>query len=379
MKFSSRPAASLLWKILAVNVLVIGLVMAVVWVAVDYLAAGYFSVLMKKYGISPTSSHQMFLDSVHHYLLWGSLGAFVLAVALSFFLTRRTLRPLVQMTDLTHQIASGDYSSRVPINSHDEVGRLAEAFNLMVESLQRIEGLRRSLMIDLAHELRTPFTNMQGYLEALVDGVLPPSPENFRILLEETTRLVVLAEDVLRLARSDNARSDLHLSDLKLSEALVKSYRPLAPGFRQKDIKVKARFPKNADLVRADQDKLFQVYGNLLQNALDYTNRGGRVRIRAEREGDAVRMSFSNSGAEISLEDVPFIFERFYRGEKSRSREHGGAGLGLAIVKELVEAHGGRVGAGLEDGLTTIWFSLPVAGPEAESSVLAPATGSSAL
>lgn len=350
---------SLLWKLLGINCLIIGFVIIIVWLAVDFLSAEYFVSLMKDYNISPVSSHRMFVESVHRYLIWASLAAVVLAVTLSFILTRRVLVPLTQMADVTVRIAAGDYSSRVPLRSHDEVGRLAEAFNHMAESLQSVENLRKDLMINVAHELRTPLTNVQGYLEALLDGVVPPSRETYEMLLEETLRLADLVEGILRLSRADAARLDLHKEDVRVEEIVDHVLEAFRARFEARRITVETRCEEKTVLIRADTRKLLQVINNLVENAVQYTNQGGLLRIVIERTEGALKIIFANSGGNLSEQDLPFIFERFYRGEKSRSREHGGAGIGLAIVKELIEAHNGSVGAELADGETRVWFSLP--------------------
>jgi len=350
---------SLLWKLLGINILAIGFVIILMWLAIDYLAADYFMVLMKKYKISPTETHQMFLDAVHRYLIWASLGALVLALTLSFLLMKRVLGPLTRMTDITRKIASGDYSDTVPITSRDEVGALAMAFNRMAESLQKIEQLRKTMMIDVAHELRTPLTNIQGYLEALTDGVVTPSRETLELLQEETLRLVHLVEDILRLAKADAAKATLHKTEVRLLDVIGHVLDSFRAQFSEKRIGVETRFINGADQLRADPDKLAQVIGNLLQNALQYTLSGGRVRISTERMPGEIKVVFANTGGEIAEKDLPYIFERFYRGEKSRSRDHGGPGIGLAIVKELVEAHGGKVGAEVSSGEVRVWFTLP--------------------
>lgn len=349
----------LLWKLLGIHVLVIGMVILVVWLAIDYLAADYFMTLMKDYNISPTAIHQMFLAAAHRYLLWATLGTLILAAALSLLLTRRVLRPLSQMIGTAGKIAAGDYTDRVQALSADEIGRLAEAFNRMAESLQRIEQLRKKMVIDVAHELRTPLTNMRGYLEALRDGVIAPSRETFESLHEETLRLVKLVEDLLRLARADSARATLRLQEISLQKLAAQSLGLFRSQLEAKGIVAATEFDPAADRVEADPDKLAQAIGNLLQNACQYTSDGGRVRIVAQRFGKSVRLTFANTGEGIAPADLPFIFERFYRGEKSRSREHGGAGIGLAIVRELIEAHGGEVGAESSDSETRIWFTLP--------------------
>ena len=350
---------TLLWKLLGINILVIGSVIVIVWMAIDYLAAGYFMTLMEKYNISPIASNRMFVSAVHRYLIWASLAALLLAVVLSFLLMRKVLRPLRQMTIIAQKISTGDYSGQVPLASADEVGQLAASFNRMAESLRRIEGLRKTLMIDVAHELRTPMTNIRGYLEALVDGVAPPTKETFQLLQEETMRLILLVEDVLKLAKADAARSNLQKAEIRIKDLILQEIDIFRPQFESKKIRIETQFDKGADRLLVDPDKITQVVTNLLQNACQYTPTRGSFRIYTEQSSGEMRIVFANSGGEISQKDLPFIFERFYRGEKSRSREHGGAGIGLAIVKELIEAHDGHVGAEISEDETRIWFALP--------------------
>ncbi len=351
---------TLLWKLLGTNILVISSVIVIVWMAIDTLAASYFMALMEKYSISPTSSHQMFVSAVHRYLIWASLAALFLAVVLSFLLMRKVLRPLRQMTMITQKISMGDYSGQVPLVSKDEVGQLAASFNRMAESLRRIEGLRKTLMIDVAHELRTPLTNIRGYLEGLTDGVVAPTKETFDQLQEETMRLIHLVEDVLQLAKADAARTDLHKTEIRMKDLILQELEIFRSRFDSKKIRTETQFGKDGDRVLADPDKMTQAVTNLLQNAYQYTPTGGWVRIYTQQASGELKTVFANTGGELSQEDLPFIFERFYRGEKSRSREHGGAGIGLAIVKELIEAHDGHVGAEISDREIRVWFSLPV-------------------
>lgn len=352
---------SLLWKLLGVNLLVIVFVISVVWLAIDYLAAGYFMVLMEKYHISPLASQNMFVGAVHRYLIWASAAAFVLALALSSVMMRRLLRPLREMTGTAQRIAEGDYTGEVPVVSDDEVGRLSEAFNRMSAGLRRTEELRKRMVIDVAHELRTPLTNIRGYLEALVDDVLVPTRETFQSLQEETARLTSLVEDIMRLARADAARADLHKVEIEAGGALVQMVGGYRRQFEARHITVKVELKGTDVRLPADPEKFSQIVSNLLQNASRYTPEGGALAISIDRTQDEALFIFSNTGGELEDRDLPFIFERFYRGEKSRSREYGGAGIGLAIVKELVEAHGGRVGAELAGGDVRIRFSMPVA------------------
>ena len=350
----------LILKLLAINLVVIGFVIVVVWLSIDTLAAGYFVTLMEKYNVSPGPAHEMFVAAVHRYLLWACAAAIILAVGLSYLMMRRILAPLSRMNVISRDIAAGNFAVRAPVSTKDEVGQLARAFNSMAESLEKIENLRRSLMIDVAHELRTPLTNIRGYLEALNDGVLSPNTETFSMLLDETLRLAQLAEDVLQLAKADAALDSLQLESIDLEAEVRSVFEKFSHRFAQKSIAVDIHAPDRPVMVTADRDRIARVLRNLTDNAACYTPQNGKVDIRIKTGPQKVRIDFTNSASELVPEDLPYIFERFYRGEKSRSRQHGGAGIGLAIVKELVEAHGGTVAAELIDGQIQIGFALPL-------------------
>lgn len=356
MKVKNR----LIWKLLLINIVpVIGVIILVIWLAIDKLAAGYFMALMNKYDVSPTDIHQMFLTAVHHYLIWASILALFLAFVLSYLLTRHVLRPLSQMVAITRQVATGNYSTRVDVVSQDEVGELGTAFNRMADSLERVENLRKNMVSDVAHDLRTPLTNLRGYLEALNDGVIPPSQETFHMLQEEILHLVHLVENLQQLAKADAAKAYINKKAFNLLEAVNQMLDLYRLNFQAKDIAVETVFSDNLKSVSADRDKMLQVLRNLLENALKFTGDGGKITIAVEAVPEGVKVLFANSGQTISSEDLPYIFERFYKADPSRSVERGGAGIGLSIVKELVEAHGGRVGAESEGGHNRIWFILP--------------------
>ncbi len=349
----------LLWKLLLVNLPVIAVIIGVVWLAIDQLAADYFMVLMDKYMVSPTETHRMFLAAIHHYLLWASLAALLLAAVLSTLLTRRVLRPLSAMAAASRQIAAGNFAVRVEASAGDEIGELGNAFNRMADSLEKLERLRKTMVADVAHELRTPLTNLRGYLEGLADGVVPPEKTTFEMLQTEILRLVHLVEDLGQLARAEAARAYLEKQRLDLPDIVGEMLALYRPAFESRQLQVETNFAPEAETVRADRDKLLQAVRNLVENACKYTPAGGWLKISAERTPAGVRVDFANSGPGIPAADLPFIFERFYRADRSRSREAGGAGLGLAIVKELIEAHGGSVGAQSEGGETQVWFILP--------------------
>ncbi len=352
----------LLWKLLLNIIPVIFLTILVVWLAIDHLAAAYFMRLMENYSIEPLDSHRMFIEAVHRYLLWAALAALALALTLSYLMTKRVLRPLSQMTRISRELAAGDFSNRVEVVSSDEVGQLGIAFNSMADSLEKLEGLRKSMVSDIAHELRTPLTNLRGYFEGLSDTVLPPSVDTFRMLEQETLRLVDLVDDLQQLSKAESAEAFLQRRQFQVA-AMIAQLLPLFQlRFQAKQIGVDVQVPDALTLV-ADFDKILQALRNLLENALRYSPEGGRVSISGRQLTDMVEISVTNSGEGIAAADLPYIFERFFRADRSRSREHGGAGIGLAIVKQLVVAHGGQVGAESRPGLTRIWLRMPASPP----------------
>lgn len=350
----------LLWKLLIGHIVPVFTVIAVmVWRAIDRRAAEYYKVLTAQYHVAPVESHRLFLDAIHHDLIWGTVAALALTLLLSYLLTRWVLRPLLQITAITKQVADGNYSERVKVASRYEVGQLADAFNHMAENLEKIEALRKNMVADIAHELRTPLTNLRGYLEGLSDSVINPTRETFQMLEQEVLRLVHLVEDLQQLARADAARSFLDRQEISLHELLGQIMELYRPNFQDKEIEVEWQLHDGTDLLTADPDKLLQAIRNLADNAWKYTPKGGRVIVSTVRNADGIKTVFANSGALIAEKDIPFLFERFFRADRSRSRDAGGAGIGLAIVKELIEAHGGTVGAESDAEGTKVWFFLP--------------------
>ena len=349
----------LLWKLLAINAPVILTTIVVIWIAIDFLAADYFSVLMEQYKISPSETHEMFLNAVHRYLITASIIAIALAILLSFLLTRMVLRPLAAMAEVTRKIEAGDYSARVTVLTKDEIGELGQAVNRMADSLDDIDRSRRTMVADFSHELRTPLTNIRGYLEAFADGVIAPSKETFTMLQQEILRLVRLVDDLQQLTKAESARAFLRRETLNLPNLVQQVLEFYRYQLEAKEIAVETHFTADTPTVSGDRDRLLQVLRNLTENACHYTPAGETLAVAAEATNGAVTLSFTNTGVEIDETSRADIFERFVRGDKSRSRDSGGAGIGLSIVKELVEAHGGQVGADSGEQRTRVWIRLP--------------------
>ena len=338
--------------------MVAGIAIAVIAIGVLVVAQSTFERLMVEAGAPASVAHDMFDHAVTTVFLIAVVIAVGVSIALAALLASRLARPLRQMARAAERIAGGDYEARVSRTGPSELASLADSFNRMASSLAEHERERRDFIANAAHELRTPLTNLQGYLEALRDGVIAPTPEQFGSLQEEAQRLVRLSRSLDALA--DNERGDRVVADFDLAQAVRSAYEVARPGFEAKDIAVEMAIPERL-VARAEPDGVAQVLANLLQNASRYTPHGGSASIRASSSREHAVVSISNSGDGIPSDDLPHVFERFYRVEKSRDAARGGAGIGLAIVKQVIEAAGGKVGAESSEHNTRFWFSLPTA------------------
>jgi len=344
---------------IALGALVVaGCAIAIVTTGVLVAGGAAFEQLMHEHGESVVTARDMFDESVGGALTAAVLGAAVASVGLAVVLARWLAAPLLSMDGAARRVAEGDLGVRVPTEGPGEIVSLAKSFNQMTERLAQHARERADFIANAAHELRTPLTNLQGYLEALRDGVVPPSRESFASLHEEVDRLVRLARSLDDLAGGDLDWGPPRLDDLDVYGAVAMSVDLAAPALERRGIALEVRVPVGLR-ARANPDHLAQVLANLLQNAVRYTPDGGIVAITAERRDRDIVVAVTNTGDGIPPPDLPRVFERFYRVEKSRDRSRGGAGIGLAIVKQLVELGGGSVGAESAAGLTRFWFSLP--------------------
>jgi signal transduction histidine kinase len=300
----------------------------------------------------------MFNHSIVPVFIAAAAIAAVVSLILASLLAIRLAGPLDDIARAARRVAGGEYQARAQRSGPDELTSLADSFNQMAESLEQQERTRREFIVNAAHELSTPLTNLQGYLEALRDGVIPPSSDQFQSLHEEVDRLVRLSQSLNTLAQDNGASGERALETIDLVPAVRSAVELTRSSFNGKSIRVQLNLPERLS-ARAEPDQLAQVLANLLQNASRYTPDGGLVTVAAEARRSEVLVSVTNTGNAIPQQDLPHLFERFYRVEKSRDRAHGGAGIGLAIVKQLVEATGGRVGAESHAGITRFWFSLP--------------------
>ncbi len=295
------------------------------------------------------------------YVFTGLLGV-VLAFILSYYLSSRISKPLAQLTDATRGVAAGDYGRGVDVRGGREVEELAEAFNTLSESLARNESLRKKMVTDISHELRSPLAVQRGHLEALEDGVIELSPEVLSVLMENNELLSRLVEDLRQLALVDAGQLELDLMPLDMGETLRTAAAVFEREAAAKGVEVEVEVEPGLPHALADQGRIHQVLHNLFSNALRYNPQGGRIKASACRREGVVMVSVEDNGPGIEPGELPYVFDRFYRTDRSRTRETGGSGLGLSIAKGLVEAQGGRIWVESEPGKgTAIRFTVPTA------------------
>ncbi|HEY8237893.1 MAG TPA: HAMP domain-containing sensor histidine kinase [Candidatus Limnocylindrales bacterium] len=343
-------------RIVLAALVVVSIALAIMAIGVMRVGSETFMELMHALGAPTDEAASMFQHSVTEILAVAAVVAAIAALGVGMWLARRIARPIERLAEAAQRTAEGDLRATAPVEGPAEVRALANAFNVMVDRLAEQDAVRREFVVNASHELRTPLTNLQGYLEALRDGVLPPDPQTFDSLREEVDRLTRLASSLDLLAGADDERP--MPVDVDLGALVRASLELTAPSFARRSIAVDSSIAPGI-VVHARGDELAQVVSNLLQNALRYTPSGGEVRVTLATDAGHAQVRVSNSGSEIPAEDLPRVWERFFRVERSRDRASGGAGIGLAIVKRLIEEAGGRVGASSEAGVTTFWFSLP--------------------
>jgi signal transduction histidine kinase len=328
-------------------------------ITVDGQTVGWILSIRMEFGRGP--SEALFLNRINQALIFSAIGALFVALVLGIFLARTLTRPLRELTAATRAVAEGDLGLTVPVRSKDELGELTASFNRMSEELNRSTSIRRQMTADIAHELRTPISIILGHADAVHDRVLPPTQETFDVIRDEACRLERLVEDLRTLSMADAGELALTrrpISPNSLLDDAAAAYHPLA---LEKEIKVHREIAPDLPDVYVDPDRMAQVLGNLLSNALGYTHKGGSVTLAASLLEHEVEIRVQDTGPGIGAEDIQHVFDRFYRADKSRQRDSGGLGLGLAIAKSIVENHGGRIWAeSSEDSGTTFIITLPI-------------------
>lgn len=294
-----------------------------------------------------------FLERSNRTLLYGALIGAGIALVLGIILSNTLTRPIRELTRATHAVSEGNLSQQVPVRSNDELGELAQAFNKMSSELSRSVNARRQMTADIAHELRTPLSLILGHAEAVHDGVLPASRENFEIIREEAARLEHLVNDLRILSLADAGELSMSLQRVEPERLLQEVAALYQYQTRQKNITLAMDITSPLPTLEVDPGRMTQVLTNILDNALRHTPEGGRIMLSAREVDRHVELAIEDSGPGLKREELDRIFDRFYRADPSRQRGSdvsGGSGLGLAIARSIVQAHGGQISAESEVG-----------------------------
>ena len=303
---------------------------------------------------------QAFLSLIKRSLLQAGLAAGLLGILLGLIIARHLSEPLSRLAQAARALSQGDLSQRVPVSGSDEVAEVMTAFNDMAAALQRSETLRQNMIADIAHELRTPLSVIQGNLQAMLDGVYPLTVEEIAQVYDETLLLNRLVSDLRALTLAEAGQLHLNLVPVSPSELLQDVAEAFRESAREREIELKVEIDSSLPQVFADPDRIRQVLANLVGNALRHTPAHGSITLAARKVGDMVEFSVSDTGPGLGPDEKAHVFERFWRADASRSRDGGGSGLGLTIAQYLVEAHGGEIGVESEPGQgARFWFTLP--------------------
>ena len=302
----------------------------------------------------PNSPEGLFLKNVNSATLLSALVAALLALSLGGLLAFTMTRSLRELTEATVEIAKGKFGMQVKVRTKDELGKLATSFNKMSLDMERATQARRQMTADIAHDLRSPLSVISGYAEALSDGKLPGTPETYTILYQETKQLSRLVEDLRLLSLADAGELSLILQPTDPQRILERVAIRHAVAAQQNGISLQVEARQGVPSVVVDAERIAQVLDNLIINAFRYTPQGGEVILRAKASNGATEIQVQDNGGGIAPEDLPHIFDRFYRGDKSR-QDNGESGLGLAIAKSIVEAHGGTIAVESVAGQGTVF------------------------
>ena len=310
---------------------------------------------------------QAYLTRTNRVSLYAALGATLIALFLGILLARTLTRPIQALTQATQAIAAGDLEQQVHVSTRDELGELASAFNRMSADLAQANAARRQMTADIAHDLRTPLTVISGYLESMRDGVLKPTPARFDTMYAEAQHLLRLVEDLRTLSLADAGKLTLNKTTVPPQALLGQLAATYQLPAERNGVSLLVDVPDYVPDLVIDPDRMIQVLGNLVSNALRYTTEGGHITLGAAAQGNAISITVADTGTGIPQEALPRIFDRFYRVEESRTQDdlsvvhEAESGLGLAIAKSIVEAHGGTIRVTSEVGKgTTFTVTLPI-------------------
>ncbi|HCH27954.1 MAG TPA: hypothetical protein DEW35_00445 [Ruminococcaceae bacterium] len=311
----------------------------------------------------PISGLSAMFESIGRIYIFSAIVPLLLLFVALYIITNRMTKPLKLMSNAAKAMAKGDFSSRIPVTSNDEIGDLAASFNDMTDSLSRLESMRKSFIADVSHELKTPMTTIGGFIDGIIDGTIDESKEKHYLMLvsEEIKRLSRMVNSMLNIARIESEEFVLKPSKFDFKETVLNVVLSQEQRIEAGNIDIVGLDLFNSITVNADKDLIHRVVYNLVDNAIKFTDNGGSITFKLKFDSNQLVFSISNTGKGISSKDLPYVFERFYKSDKSRSANKNSTGLGLYMAKTIIKKHGGSISVkSKENELTTFSFTLPI-------------------
>ncbi|MDZ7612277.1 MAG: HAMP domain-containing sensor histidine kinase [Candidatus Moranbacteria bacterium] len=342
---------NLQWKLTLSFLLVIVAAVTIIGLSANYYIYQHFQEFCESSGVAiprcmEGKAGHAFLTGINKALAWTvALGALI-SLLFGYVLSKLILSPLQKVMKAAKKFSEGNYETRINTTTNDEINDLIKTLNEMFFSLEKLEKLRKDLVANLSHELATPLTNIYGYLEAIDDNVIKDETERSRAILlvkKEAERLIRLTKELKNLTVLESDNFSLAPEQIDLNELIKTIKEKFALKMEQKNITLREAFDPELPTVKMDPVKMEQVVFNLLDNAIKYSAKDGIIKLKTWRESEQIAFSIKDSGPGIPREDLPFIFERFYRADKSRTKKDNSAGIGLTITKKIVEAHKGSI------------------------------------
>lgn len=332
------------------------------YIAIETIANSEGTTYGTVFATAPVSMVSNLLSTVTRLFFFSALLPLALMFLCIYVMTYRLTKPLKLMSEAAHALAKGDFSKRIPVMSDDEIGELAVSFNMMTNSLSRLEGMRKSFVANVSHELKTPMTTIGGFIDGILDGTIEPEKQDYylNIVSNEVKRLSRLVQSMLSMSKLELGEFALKPELFEFGELLCTIVVSQEQRIEKQGIEISGLDSIDNVSVNADRDLIHQVIYNLVDNAIKFTEEKGKIHFSLKKEGKNLVFTITNSGVGIPEKDLPYIFERFYKVDKSRSQDKNNTGLGLYIVKTIVNAHSGTISAfSRENEFTAFKITLP--------------------
>jgi len=345
------------WKIIFFSIIIVSVAIIFILIFLNYSIPQNFDRALRMHGPPPLSEpgpfRRSFLDNVKNSLILGGIFSVIIAIIMSLIFSKVLEKPIVDLKNATKRISNGDFNFIIKKESNDEIGNLVDDFNVMIKKLNNLENIRKDLLNQITHDLSTPLTGILGYIEAIEDKLISEDKinETLKIIKDEIDSLSILINDLREYSFIESAKFKLDLEEINLSDEINRSINIVKNKYHNKNINLILN--SQDAYIKGDKRRISEIFNNLFDNAFKFSKDNGKVYVDLKKDSEKVTITIKDEGIGIDKEDLPYIFNKFYRGKNLKDADSKGYGLGLAIVKELVEAHKGSISVKSEKGKGT--------------------------